>query len=378
MITMADSDKKRISTHKVKIGMVLAADVVTPKGQLLIPSGTEISEKHLFRMNLYQILSATITVPSATDHASDAETSDLDEDFPLLPEEINASERWLNRTESFLRFSKMFGKVEVVVREQFELLASGKAINQEKLLASTQTLMGSVRLKSDLFAYMSHLKSEHDHTYVHSVNVGILCNIFGQWLKYTPQDIEELTLAGILHDIGKLKTPYYLLNKIDPLTPDEFQQLKAHAELGYEMVAHMDTSPRVIEGVRYHHERNDGTGYPLGLSKEAIPDFAKIIAIADVYDAMTSGRSYHKKFSPFKVIQLFEQESYGYLDTKHLLTFLENIAHYYLGERVKLTDGTIGKIVFIHNQSPSKPIIQTDDTMIDLLINNTLSIEEVL
>ena len=367
---------QRINVHSLKTGMVLAEDAVTPNGQLLIPSGTEITENHLFRMNLYQISSAAVLImdgATAIDPLLDNPSDDV-----MMPGNMNPKGIRLRKTESFLRFNNVYMKVDTIVRDLFDDIEAGNPIDQAKLLAAIDTLMNSARLKSDLFNYMNQIHSEDYHTYVHSINVAILCNIFGSWLKLPQDALDELTIAALIHDIGKTKIPNKLLNKSEKLTEEEFNQLHQHVQIGYDMIKDTTLSDRIKKSVLLHHERNNGSGYPFEFTREQIPDFAKIIAITDVYDAMTSSRTYHKKFSPFKVIQLFEQESCGYLDTKFLFTFLEDIAHYYLGEEVKLSDGTIGKIVFIHNQSPSRPIIQSGDLMIDLLITEDLSIEEIL
>lgn len=369
--------KKRVSIHHLKKGMLLADDAVTPGGQLLIASGTTITENHLFRMNLYQIMSAVINIDDV-DVSSDPLMDD-DVEASFLPTgEPPASAIHLLKTEAFLRFNAVYSRVDAVIRAQFEAILRGESIDRARLLSATDALIKSVRFKGDLLTYMHHVRSEDYPTYVHAINVSVLCRIFGQWLKMSAADIEELTITGLIHDIGKTKVPAHLLVKETPLTSEEFSQLKAHAQLGYDMVRHLDISDRMKKAVLLHHERNDGSGYPFGLTEPQIPDFAKIIAILDIYDAMTTHRTYHMKFSPFKVIQIFEQESYGHLDTKYLFTFLENIAHYYLGKEVRLTDGTVGKIIFIHNQSPSRPIIQSGDTIVDLLTTYDLGIKEIL
>lgn len=370
---MSNYSSKRISVQNAKIDMELADDAITPNGMLLIPRNTTLTEKHLFRMNLYQIISIVIKVYDDTE----ASVSSVAVDYDAVEQSIEIDENQ-PKTESFKHFKKVFDNVETGVKEQLESLTNGEPINAKNMLASTEVLMGSLRLKSELFTYMNHLKSEDSHTYVHSINVSMLCNIFGQWLKMSKSEIDELTLAGLIHDIGKTQIDNSILNKPGRLTEEEFDEMKKHAQLGYDLIRDQDLSEKIKLSVLMHHERNDGTGYPLGLKGESIPDFAKIIAILDVYDAMTSSRSYHKKFSPFKVIQMFEQESYGYLDTKYLFIFLENIAHYYLGETAKLSDGTEAKIVFIHNTSPSRPIVQSGNQMIDLLTNHKLDIEEIL
>lgn len=368
---------KRISVQNLQEGMILAADAVTPNGQMLIPVGTVITENHLFRLNLYQILSAVIYEES--DKVSEEDIL-IDTPLDTIAEDDITSDTDARpiRNEAFLRFNQVYTKVDKIIRAQFEDILEGKPVDQNKLLGTSDALLKSVRVKSDLFNYMHHVRSEDYHTYVHAINVSVLCSIFGHWMKMPKESIDALVVAGLIHDIGKIKIPVDLLNKSTPLSDEEFDQIRQHALLGYEMVKDLDLSDDIKQTVLLHHERNDGSGYPYGYTREEIPEFAKIVAILDIYDAMTTHRSYHAKFSPFKVIQIFEQESYGHLDTKYLFTFLENIAHYYLGEEVRLTDGTKGKIVFIHNQSPSRPIIQSGDQMIDLLTTKDLKIEEIL
>ncbi len=379
LISMPNNEIVRISVKNIKIDMVLAEDAVTPNGQLLIPAGTLITDKHIFRMNLYQILSVVIHVPQGEELEDDS-TMILEDNATnrKKPSDLTPSEERLYNSESFRRFLNVFENVEKMVQDEFTNICDNQEINEKSLLMTTETLMNSVRLKSELFTYMNNLRTDSLHTFVHSVNVSVLCNIFGKWLKYSPEEVNHLTLAGLIHDIGKTKIDEELLSKKGRLSNKELEQVREHAQKGYEAIRHLNLPETVKSAVLLHHERNDGSGYPLGLKGEQIPDFAKIVAIVDVYDAMTSRRAYHKKFSPFRVIQLFEQESFGYLDTKFLFIFLENIAHYYLGEEVLLSDGSRGKIVFIHNQSPSRPIIQSGSDMIDLLTETKLSIVEVL
>jgi HD-GYP domain-containing protein (c-di-GMP phosphodiesterase class II) len=206
----------------------------------------------------------------------------------------------------------------------------------------------------------------------------MLCHIFGHWLHLPKDQIENLTVAGLLHDIGKTKIDDSILNKPGKLTAQEFEEIKKHSSIGYDMVKDQNIPYEIKMGILSHHEKYDGSGYPFGFKSDQIHDFGKIIAIADIYDAMTSERTYHKRYSPFKVIRMFEQEAYGLLDTKYLYVFLENIAHNYLGNSVRLSSGEVGKIVFIHNNHPSRPIIQLDNVMLDLQNEQDIDIEEIL
>lgn len=354
------SKLKRISINHLEVGMVLGDDVINSNGLILIPRNTTIHQKHIIRLKLYDIYSVVIkeTLP-----------------LPQNKEPIDAIEK---KNKFFSEFSNVYQEKEEVIKEHLHKIGNGESVKIDELLNISTPLLKNLKSKSTLFSYMYHLQSTDDHTYTHSINVSLLCNIFGNWLKLNPQQIEELTIAGLLHDIGKTKIDPNILNKPTKLTDTEFNIIKMHSKIGYDIIKDQNLPESVKLGVLMHHEKIDGSGYPLKLKDSDIHYYAKIISITDIYDAMTSNRAYHKKFSPFKVIQVFETESYGLLDTALLFTFLENIAHNYLGEEVKLSNGKKGTVVFINSNNPSKPIISTDEGMIDLHTEPNLTIEEIL
>lgn len=366
---MVNYRKRRISVSKLQSGMTIADDVTNTSGMVLIPKETIIEEKYLFRLKLYQIGSVTIIEEIVED--------------PVTKEEV--VKKATNKTsfdtaykKAFIKFKDQYYEKEEMLKTQIELIGKGEPVNITNLLSISNSLMDSLRTRSDLFNFLYHLKSSDDYTYTHSINVSLLCNVFGNWLHLTNAQIENLTVAGLLHDLGKLQVDKDILTKPGKLTTEEFDEMKKHPQLGFNLIKDQHISKDIKEGALMHHEKIDGSGYPLGLKGDDIHPFGKIVAIADIYDAMTSNRSYHKKFSPFRVITMFEQESYGLLDTKFLFVFLENIAHNYLGKMVKLSSGEIAKIVFIHNNSPSRPIVQVDNAMIDLLFEPTLTIDEIV
>lgn len=357
---------KRIPIDQLSVGMVLGDDVINSNGLILIPRKTTIQQKHVFRLKLYDILSVVV--------------EDVIE--PVINEEEEPSQEVVlqldSSEQSFNEFRNVYVEKEVQIKNQLFAISNGEPIHINELLDISHSLLDGLKTRSSLFNYLYNLRTTDDYTYSHSINVSLLCNIFGNWLKMPPDQIEELTTAGLLHDIGKIKVDQNLLNKPGKLTPEEFEKIKKHAQLGYEIIKDQNISDRIKYGVLMHHEKINGTGYPLGLTDSEIHNYAKIISIVDIYDAMTSNRSYHKKFSPFKVIQIFEQDSFGLLDTKYLFVFLENIAHNYLGKIVRLSTGEEGKIIFIHNTTPSRPIIEIDNSMLDLKENPSISIEEIM
>lgn len=350
---------KRISIHNVEIGMELASDVITSNGLILISSNTIITQNHIFKMNLYQIL-----------------IIDIKEYYEQTSHPFEQGDD--NNDAKFMQFKKNYDTNKEKVTHRLNRISNGGNVNIRDLFRLSNDLVKALKTKSELFGFLNHLRSVDEYTYSHSLNVSMLCNIFGQWLHLSKPEIENLTVAGLLHDIGKLSIDLGIINKPGKLTDDEFAIIKKHPELGYNIVKNLDLPEEIKMGILMHHEKIDGSGYPLGIKDTKINNYAKIIAIADIYDAMTSVRSYHKKTSPFKVIRLFEKESYGLLDTKYLFVFLENIAYNYLHREVRLSNGEEGTIIFIHRSAPSKPIVDVGVAIIDMLDETKLDIDEIL
>lgn len=201
----------------------------------------------------------------------------------------------------------------------------------------------------------------------HSVNVAFLSSMLGKWLKLPQKDLTLLTYAAFLHDIGKVKVNQKILNKPSKLTKLEFEEIKKHSVYSYELVRtipYLDES--VSLAVLMHHERLDGSGYPLHLKEDRINTFAKIIGIADTFDAMTSDKVYNKKQNPFKVLEIMQHEGMATLDYYYLATFIKQMLNYYTGEMVQLSDERIGKVVKTDINNISSPLISIDSIFIDL------------
>ena len=166
-----------------------------------------------------------------------------------------------------------------------------------------------------------------------------------------------------------------ILNKPDKLTEEEFDKIKKHPVYSYELLQdNKNISLDAKIGILMHHERMDGSGYPYGAYSENINEIAKVLAIADTYDAMISERPYQKKRSPFEVMQSMQDGVFGKLDTKILLTFLANIATYYIGTYVALNTGEIGEVVAINPSCVYRPIIRVQERYIDMNTEDSIKI----
>ena len=225
------------------------------------------------------------------------------------------------------------------------------------------------------FDMVQNLRHYDDSTYAHSMNVGLLCNVFADWLDFDEEEKKTLTVAGILHDIGKTRIPLEIIQKPSRLSEEEYQIIKKHTEYGF---AILTENYHIRYTALQHHERNDGSGYPLGLVAAHIDEYAKIVSIVDVYDAMTSPRVYRGPTCPFDVINLFEQEGFQKYDSRYIMIFLRRIAESYLNENVRLSDGRSGKLIYINNYALSRPVVMADGEAIDLRKERYLRIEEIM
>lgn len=218
-----------------------------------------------------------------------------------------------------------------------------------------------------------------EYTFHHSVNVAVLSGVLGKWLGYSGVALKDLILAGLLHDIGKSQIPLEILNKPDKLTAEEMDIMKNHCKAGFDMIKDVRCiSLGVAHGILQHHERLDKSGYPGGLDDDNIHEFAKIIAVADIYDAMTSERVYHTKDSPFTVVEMISKEAFSKLDPEICTVFLNNVRDYLVGNIVALSDGSKAEVVFLGQYQASRPVVKTQSgEFIDLERRKDISIVEL-
>lgn len=221
-------------------------------------------------------------------------------------------------------------------RETVELIAAAfekERIFREVPIAECKELAGTyIELMIDVIGVASHLsqlRAHNQYTFRHAINVARISGLIGRWLGYTGEILKDLILAGLLHDIGKILILSEILDKPGTLTTKEMDVVKKHSAHGYDLVKGLKiTSDKVNISILQHHERLDGSGYPFGLSKDKISVFARIIAIADVYDAMTSERVYRKKMPPFVAADVIAGDMCDKLDPDIVLPFLARIRDY--------------------------------------------------
>lgn len=231
----------------------------------------------------------------------------------------------------------------------------------------------------DLFKLFSFLQEGDDYTYRHNIGVGVISTLLGKWLNLDKEDLAQLTIAATLHDIGKMKIPSEILNKPGSLTKEEFDIVKQHTVLGYEMIKETaGTTHRQALVALQHHERQDGSGYPYGIAGGAIDRFSRIVAVADVFHAMSCNRVYRSASPFYEILREMQQHRFGVFDPKVISIFIEKMMQSLVGNQVELTDEQVGLIVMVNPQDPISPLVQVDQSFIDLSKDRSLHIKRVL
>ncbi len=279
-------------------------------------------------------------------------------DYRLFSERVIKSAQMLEKSLS-----------EYIIKEDEDL-------NTNKLLRETREIIALSEDPVHTFRMLRRVRRYDDLTYIHSLNVAILCHEFANWMRMSEEEQDELTLAGLLHDVGKMGVPGKIIKKAGSLTDEEFAIIRQHPQKGYDLLKHHPLDERIKKVALMHHERCDGSGYPNGLKEDEIDDFAKIVAIADYYDALTSARVYREPRCPFEVFRMFQKEEQKF-DSTYLQIFMEGVASFYIGCQVVLSDNRTARIVDTNPTDQSNPIVKIDGLIVNLAMAPELDVKEI-
>jgi len=344
-------------TDELQPGMVINQDIYNRNKVLLLAKGATLSDENI--KTIQRLGYSVVSVQKDPGNEKAEFWTRFDE-------------------EKYVEFKKTYSDSQEEVTGILKKLNEGEKVDLNEVYQVPQTILKEARSPYNLFIYLSQTEQLDDHTYSHSINVSLICSAICQWMNIDPDTTKDIIVAGLLHDIGKSKIAPEILNKPEQLTPAEWEEMKKHTIYGYRILEEAQAPYNVRIGALFHHERMDGKGYPTGLPGKEIPLTAKIVAVADVYDAMTSKRTYRARVCPFKVIDRLQGDFYTVLDTKILLTFLSRIAECYVGDIVRLSDGRTGQVVLINRLQPSRPMVRTSEGIVNLFEETDIDIEGVV
>ena len=266
-----------------------------------------------------------------------------------------------------------------------------KAINKLKKLDINacmflaNSIVNEVQSAQSLIIEQVSLSSYDSYTYVHSVNVDVLSVVIGIGMGLKNAELEKLSQGALLHDIGKVDVPLEILNKPARLTKEEYEEMKKHPEYGLKRLRDNEKTngeevPAVVKNAVYsHHENWDGSGYPRGLQAEEIHKFARIIHVADVYDALTAKRAYKDSMNPADAIEYLMANNGTMFDIEVINTFLKYVAPYPIGCDVLLSTGQQGTVVENNEKYLSRPKVKlSSGLVIDMMKKLDITILRIL
>jgi putative nucleotidyltransferase with HDIG domain len=285
--------------------------------------------------------------------------SELKEVIPQLAVIEKSSVKRILASEEREQAKRAIDSSKKAVTTMFNDVRMGKAINTEGAMPLVEEISASLSRNEGALISLVRLKVSDDYTYMHSVAVCALMVSLGRQLGLSEAEIKQAGLAGLLHDVGKAAIPLEILNKPSALTTEEFNYIKSHPEHGHELLIQGQMNDEVaLEVCLHHHEKIDGSGYPHKLSGNQISLFAKMGAVCDVYDAITSNRPYKAGWEPGVSLQRMAQWK-GHFDDLVFKAFVKSIGIYPIGSMVLLKSGYLAVVV---DQSPNNlltPIVKT-------------------
>ncbi len=244
------------------------------------------------------------------------------------------------------------------IRELLDDVRLGRSIETGKARDLAASIADSVVQEENAMVWLTQLKKRDEYTSQHSINVCVLSVLFGRYLGWSIDELRELGLGALVHDIGKMRVPLEVLNKAQSLDDAEMEQMREHPRHGYRILHATSGVPRSVQDVAYcHHERVDGSGYPRGLAGGHIPRNAMLVSIVDVYDAITSDRVYHMGISPHEALNVMYGWATKSFPTDLLEEFIKCLGIFPIGSVVELSSGEVGVVMTVNRQHHLYPIV---------------------
>lgn len=344
MANTKDDANKRVPIEYLWEGLVLSDDIYNSTGTvLLIPHGEVLSAEKIERLLNFGDRDGYITTsPRAYEMIMEAKAAPYEIRQKIYEEEFGYTTLKKN-VEHIFSVTRGTARVNTLVAETV-------AKNVYHKLFEVPV--------PGVFQCIDAPRKMDEKLQRHSLNVAFFNGMMGQWLGLSEEKVKTLVSVGLMHDIGKTKIPEDILYAPRRLTDEEYTVMKRHAVYSDELLG-PEMSEEIHKGVRYHHEKVDGSGYPDAISGEAIPLAARVTAIADVYDAMISQRDYKDSMIPFDVLDKFRNEEFQGLDKKLINVFVINMVAHYKEVMVQMSDGSVGVVKYIPPNDISHPIVKT-------------------
>lgn len=321
---------RRVSIDKVQNGSVVARTIYTLEGIVLLSEGARITEDIKDKLTHNGVLDVfvddSISVGISVPHT--------------VQEELVTD-------------------VKLKIKDMLSVPSIKASVDGKKVSEIVEKLIEAILNSGDIVAHLSDIRSIDDYTFSHSVNVCILSIVTGIGMGFKGDNLKDLATGAIMHDVGKLMITRDIIQKPSTLTTDEFTEVKKHTYYGFELLSRTNGINATAANIALsHHERTDGSGYPYSLKGSDIQLPARIVAIADVYDALTSDRVYRRKMMPHEVIDYIASLGSRHFDKNVVDTFIRHVAHFPVGTAVILNSGEKGLVSRYNPDYPNRPVVR--------------------
>ena len=323
-----------IPITSARSGMVLAKSISAPNGMFaLLQSGEELTDPIIEKLAAHRIDGIYVEM-----YGSD----DID------PKSIIPPEKKLKLTAEIRDiYSKYYTQPYI----------SRSAVESTRRIA--ETIVDCVLDREEYLMNMMEIKGYDSYTYSHCLNVSVLSIMLASEMGINRNRLDDIALCALMHDIGKVDIPIEIIGKNGPVTESEFAVIKTHPEKGVERLRKChNVSREVLYGIQSHHEKIDGSGYPYGYKGVHIPIFGRILAVADVYDALTSHRSYRKAWLPNEAIEYIVAGSDSHFDQEIVQLFMHLVCAYPEGCIVRLSEGSSALVVKNYSENVLRPKVR--------------------
>ncbi|WP_100405895.1 HD-GYP domain-containing protein [Bacillus solitudinis] len=363
----------RVKVKQLIEGCILAEDIYSSTDFPIIKENTILANRHLTIIHAFLI--ETVEVESVLSSGEKFEPVELVEE----EEGFQKSEKSLEEvTES--SFLQIYLEAVKQYKKLFSSWQAGQRVEMIEVRKNILPLFERVIEHPVDLLRLHHYSTTKDYIYHHAIAVGALSAFLGNKLNYSKGEWMQIGFGGALADAGMSKVSPKILEKEGPLTATEFEEMKKHPIHSYRMLKDVTgVTDSVLLAVLQHHERHDGSGYPLGANDQKMHIFSQVVAVADVYHAMTSERHYRSKRSPYQVLEEISKEEFGKFDHKILQTLLDSLIQVSVGTKVRLTTGEEAEIVFFDSLSPTRPMVKLKNGDIIHLAQQThMHIDEII
>lgn len=362
---------RRVAIGQLRPGMKVARTVHASDGRVLLNTGVELKASYISQLS-------RMGVPAVFVHDSEAPD--------VAPPDLVTDQ---TRLQGVMAVKDMMTQV----REQMDQELTGRRrpfpIDPTKTLSTVRTLVDEVIRSRNIVASLNEVRTIDDYTFGHCVNVAILSVATGLDLGYDVARLRDLAVGAMLHDIGKARLPKEVLHKPGELTPEELALVRRHSEFGFEFLKKMPEISLLSAHVALqHHERWGGDGYPRGLKEVEIHEYARIVGVVDVFDAMISDRVYRKAHPTVEVLEMISASGDFQFDHRIISAFLRNVAPYPVGSYVKLNTGERAVVVHVDKGLAQRPRVRilahptgqivTKPYEVDLASNHSLFVAKML